>query len=177
MACEPILACDLDIMLTDLCILLWLLGIAVIESYNTLLVIYGFISEECKPETCTTMSAGSNYQYLWANEKDGKTEALSAPVYVEKLFLWVSNQLDDENIFSTSSTYGKNFMPAVKKILSRMFRVYAHIYYQHLGAMTEDNARANLDKCFRIFYYFIDTFKLVSEKEMLPLKPLIDQLN
>ena len=148
----------------------------VIEAYNTLLVIYGFISDECKADSCTTMSAGSNYQYLWANEKDGKTEALSAPVYIEKLFDWVSQQLDDENIFSTASTYSKNFLPAVKKILSRMFRVYAHIYYQHLGAMTEENARANLDKCFRIFYYFVDTFKLVSEKELLPLQPLIEQL-
>lgn len=148
-----------------------------IEAYNTLLVIYGFISEECKADTCTTMSAGSNYQYLWASEKTEKAEALSAPVYIEKLFMWVAAQLDDEAIFSTSGDYGKNFLPAVKKILSRMFRVYAHIYYQHLGAMKEDNARANLDKCFRVFYYFIDTFKLVSDKELLPLKPLIDQLN
>lgn len=151
--------------------------VVVIEAYNTLLVIYGFISDDCKAETCPTMSAGSNYQYLWANEADGKPEALSAPVYVEKLFQWVSAQLDDESIFSTSSNYNKNFIPAVKKILSRMFRVYAHIYYQHLGALQEDNARANLDKCFRIFYYFVDAFKLISEKELLPLQPLIDQLN
>ena len=148
-----------------------------IEAYNTLLVIYGFLQNECKAETCPTMSAGSNYQYLWANEKDGKTEALSAPVYIEKLFAWVSTQMDDENVFSTSSTYSKNFLPTVKKILSRMFRVYAHIYYQHMNVMQEDAARANLDKCFRIFYYFVDTFKLISEKELLPLQPLIDQLN
>jgi len=37
-------------------------------------------------------------------------------------------------------------------------------------------AKENLHKCFRHYYYFISEFDLVSEKEMLPLQPLIEGL-
>lgn len=113
---------------------------------------------------------------MWANEATGKADALDAPTYVEKLFEWVASQIDDEAVFPTDGSFGKKFMPAVKKILSRMFRVYAHIYYNHLEHITKAGAKEHLDKCFKHFYYFIDEFKLVGEKELSPLEPLINQL-
>ncbi|XP_049851381.1 MOB kinase activator-like 1 homolog C [Schistocerca gregaria] len=153
------------------------LSMNVIEAHNTLLLIYGFICEDCTKETCPIMNAGNKYHYLWPNEKEGKAESLSAPVYIEKLFGWVASQIDDESVFATNGVYSKAFIPTVKKIVSRMFRVYAHIYYEHLDAIRSNNARQHLDKCFRLFYYFVDTFKLISEKELVPLQPLIDQLS
>jgi hypothetical protein len=62
---------------------------------------------------------------LWANEATGKTDALDAPKYIELLFAWVAAQIDDEATFPTSGDFGKKFLPSVKKILSRLFRVFA----------------------------------------------------
>jgi hypothetical protein len=46
------------------------------------------------------MSAGSNYEYYWADgDKIKKPKKCSAPDYVDYLMTWVQNILDDENIF------------------------------------------------------------------------------
>jgi len=71
------------------------------------------------------MAAGTRFQYLWADEGSKQPVELDAPAYIEKLFQWVAAQFDDESTFPTNGEYGKKFLPAVKKILSRLFRVYA----------------------------------------------------
>jgi MOB kinase activator 1 len=58
----------------------------------------------------------------------------SAPTYVELLFVWVENQVDDERLFPQSSdTFPDDFLVAVRKIFTRLFRVYAHIYHSHFS--------------------------------------------
>lgn len=46
------------------------------------------------------MSAGPNYEYLWADgEKIKKPIKCSAPEYMDYLMSWVQGIIDDENIF------------------------------------------------------------------------------
>lgn len=155
-----------------------------------LLVVYGFI-DECTNKSCPLMTAGPVYQYYWS-EGDGKQESLDAPSYVDKLFQWVSEKINDENMFVTDGKYPKEFLPTAKKILSRMFRVYvsvlliylfltysqryAHIYYDHYVTVSKSEAKDYLNKCFKFFYYFIEEFDLVGKKELKPLMPLLEQL-
>jgi hypothetical protein len=45
--------------------------------------------------------------------------------YVEKLFEWIAAQIDDPKIFPEQGEFGKKFRRTVRKIITRMFRVYA----------------------------------------------------
>jgi MOB kinase activator 1 len=147
-----------------------------IEAYNTLILVWGFVSDFCTANSCPVMCAGEKYQYLWAESKKDKPVKLDAPAYVEKLFEWIAAQIDDPKIFPEQGEFSKKFRPVVRKIITRMFRVYAHIYREHLDKIKELNAKEHVDKCFRHLYYFIDEFKLVKDIEFVPIQSWIDQL-
>jgi len=149
-----------------------------IELYNTMNLCYGIVSEFCSEDSCPQMTAGS-ITFRWADsKKKEKAISLPAPEYIEKLVVWISEQLDDSSIFPCeNSEFGKNFQPTVKKILSRMFRVYAHIYYNHWDKVKSLGAEAHLNTCFKHFYFFTREFGLIDENELVPMQSLIDKLN
>jgi len=150
-----------------------------IELYNTMNLCYGIVSEFCSESTCPQMTAGRNVTYFWADsKKKEKPVSLPAPEYVEKLVIWISEQLDDTTIFpnETTAEFGKNFLPTAKKILSRMFRVYAHIYHNHWEKVKTLGAEAHINTCFKHFYYFTHEFQLIDEKDLQPMQSLIDKL-
>jgi len=125
------------------------------------------------------MSAGPQYEYLWADGvKVKKPIKVSAPEYVDLLMSWVETQLNDENIFplQLGTPFPKNFQQIVKTIFTRLFRVYAHIYHSHFQKIVGLGAEAHLNTCFKHFIYFVYEFKLIDVKELEPLKDLIDSL-
>jgi MOB kinase activator 1 len=151
-----------------------------IELYNTMNLCYGIVSEFCTETSCPQMTAGPKVTYFWADNKNKKEKPVSlpAPEYIEKLVVWISEQLDDQTIFpENSSDFGKNFLPTAKKILSRMFRVYAHVYHSHWEKVKSLGAEAHINTCFKHFYYFTNEFQLIDDKDMEPMKSLIDKLN
>jgi len=107
-----------------------------------------------------------------------KPTEVSAPEYVELLMTWAESQLNDETIFPISfgSEYPKNFMPIVKQIYKRFFRVYAHIYHSHFSRIVRVGAEAHLNTCFKHFIYFVKEFKLIDDKETKPLEDLIAKI-
>lgn len=73
---------------------------AAVDFFNEISLLYGTITEFCTPATCAVMSAGVNYEYLWADGvKVKKPLKVSAPEYVDLLMSWVETQLNDEQIF------------------------------------------------------------------------------
>ena len=125
------------------------------------------------------MSAGPKYEYLWADGvKIKKPVKCSAPEYVEHLMVWIQDILDDETIFPSrvDVAFPKNFINYVKTIFKRLFRVYAHIYYNHFQKICSLGEEAHLNTCFKHFYFFIEEFGLVDKREMAPLQELIDKL-
>merc|ERR1712065_43836 len=100
---------------------------------------------------CPEMTAGKQATYYWAS-KGEKAESLPAPQYVNKLVSWISEQLDDEKIFPAVGAFPKNFRDILKKILSRMFRVYAHLYHSHWESVKKLGADVHLNTCFKHFY-------------------------
>jgi MOB kinase activator 1 len=65
--------------------------------------------EFCTAESCPVMSAGPQYEYLWADGTNVKTPLkVSAAEYIEYLMTWVENQLNNDTIFP--STVG-NYIP------------------------------------------------------------------
>jgi len=150
-----------------------------VELYNTMNLCYGIVSEFCTESSCAQMTAGSKVTYFWADtKKKEKPISLPAPDYIERLVVWISEQLDDPSVFPTSSEdFGKEFLPTAKKILSRMFRVYAHIYHSHWEKVKSLGAEAHINTCFKHFFYFTKEFQLVDDKDMEPMKSSIDKLD
>ncbi len=61
-------------------------------------------------------------------------------------------------------------------MLSRMFRVFVHVYIHHFDRLTAINAEAHSNTLFKHFYYFVKEFNLVDDKEFGPLVDLIEKI-
>lgn len=153
------------------------LAVNSVDFFNEISLLFGSIAEFCTKESCPVMSAGRN-KYAWADGvKVIKPIECSASEYVEFLMTWVEGQLNDEKVFplQVGATFPKHFQDIVKHIFKRLFRVYAHIYHSHFEKIISLGAEAHLNTCFKHFVYFVREFKLVKEKELSPMKDLIDK--
>lgn len=65
--------------------------------------------------------------------------------------------------------FPKTFIPVCKKILTRLFRVFVHVYIHHFDRLVTVEAEAHVNTCYRHFYYFVTEFDLISPKEFEPL--------
>lgn len=133
--------------------------------------------EYCTDKACPTMCAGPKYEYRWADGvKVKKPIECSAPKYVDYLLEWVELQVDDEALFpqAPGAPFPKNFPDVVRKIFTRLFRVYAHIYHSHFQQICTLGAEAHLNTCFKHFIYFTGAFGLVKREEQAPLGELVD---
>merc|ERR1712029_1244965 len=104
------------------------------------------------------MSGGSKFEYLWADAvKYKKPTPLPAPVYIATLMEWVESQINDESIFpsKTDVPFPKNFISVSKKILTRLFRVFVHVYIHHFDRLVAIGAEAHVNTCYKHFYYFV----------------------
>lgn len=149
-----------------------------VDFYNAISVLYATLEEFCTERTCEVMSAGTKYEYLWADGvKVKKPVRLSAPEYINKLFDWIEEQIDDDKIFPQQfgSPFPPNFMDVTKTIFKRLFRVYAHMYHSHFKQVCGLGAEAHLKTCFKHFIFFTTHYRLVDDKELAPLQELIDE--
>jgi len=154
------------------------IAVNTVDFYNEINMLYGSIAEFCTKETCPEMKAGQ-HTYLWADGvKIKKPISVSAPEYVDLLMQWVESQLNDETVFPVEygTAFPKDFMNVVKTIFKRYFRVYAHIYHHHFKKVVDGGAEAHLNTCFKHLVYFITEFDLVDQKELEPLKDLVDKI-
>lgn len=90
------------------------------DAFNEISLLYGTISEYCTPQSCSVMSAGEKYEYLWADGvKIVKPVLLSAPDYVDHLMTWVEEQINDESIFplSQGTPFPKHFPKVVLLVI------------------------------------------------------------
>eukprot|EP01121_Diplochlamys_sp_Union-15-3_P010363 TRINITY_DN2900_c0_g2_i1.p1 TRINITY_DN2900_c0_g2~~TRINITY_DN2900_c0_g2_i1.p1 ORF type:complete len:218 (-),score=36.81 TRINITY_DN2900_c0_g2_i1:116-769(-) len=155
------------------------LAVNTVDFFNQINLLYGSITEFCTPKSCPVMAAGPRYEYLWADGVTIKKPInCSAPEYVDYLMTWVQSQLDDEAVFPSrvDVAFPKNFIVVVKNIFKRLFRIYAHIYYNHFNKIVSLGEEAHLNTCFKHYYYFIMEFDLVDKKELAPLETLIHNL-
>jgi len=153
------------------------IAVNTVHFYNAANMIYGTCVEFCTEQSCPTMSAGKN-EYLW---KDGiqykRPTRVPAPVYIDELLNWVNNQISDPTLFPVDEVgkFPQKFMPCVKNIYKRLFRLYAHIYWSHFEKIRSIGANAHLNTCFKHFVYFIMEFNLVDKKGMAPLEKFIEK--
>eukprot|EP00049_Salpingoeca_infusionum_P027368 m.31820 g.31820 ORF g.31820 m.31820 type:complete len:242 (-) comp9465_c0_seq1:115-840(-) len=155
------------------------IAVNTVDFFNQISILYGAITEFCTPTTCPVMSAGPKFEYLWADGTTVKKPIqCSAPEYIDYLMTWAQAQLDDESLFPSriGQPFPKTFLQSVKTILKRLHRVYAHMYHSHFNRVVTLGAEPHLNTSFKHFVYFVQEFNLVHEKELEPMRELIDRL-
>lgn len=155
------------------------IAVHLVDLFNQLNLIYGSMCDDCTDGSCPIMSAGGKYEYLWADAERYKSPTrVSAPKYVDLLMDWVDKQLADEALFPVAGgrAFPEDFRSDVKRIMRRLFRVYAHLFHSHLDEIVAVGAEAHLSTCFRHFVFFGTEFGLLPSKEMEPLKEIIAKL-
>lgn len=70
---------------------------------------------------------------------------------------WVETIINDESIFpvQVGTPFPKNFRSTCKKLLSRLYRVFVHVYVHHFDRIVDLQAVMNFD-VFIDIYYFIN---------------------
>ncbi|VDL91878.1 unnamed protein product [Schistocephalus solidus] len=141
------------------------IAVHVVDFYNRINLIYGTICDRCTAETCPRMTGGKKFEYHWRdNNRYRKPTPVSAPEYIGLLMDWIDEQINDPVLFPTSMDvpFPKNYRSAVKKIMSRLYRVFAHC----LNLLIKE---AHVNVCYKHFYYFVTCFDLIDPKELEPL--------
>ncbi|KAF0308202.1 MOB kinase activator-like 3 [Amphibalanus amphitrite] len=151
------------------------IAVHVVDFFNRINLIYGTICDNCTEESCPVMSGGPKFEYRWADgNKYKKPTALSAPQYITLLMEWVEAQINDESIFpvTVDVPFPKTFSSLSKKILTRLFRVFVHVYIHHFDRLVAIGAEAHVNSCYKHFYYFVTEFDLVKDRELDALKEM-----
>jgi MOB kinase activator 1 len=136
-------------------------------------------SSSCTSNTCSTMSAGDRREYLWLDknsEKYTQPQKVSAPQYLKLLFEWINYQIEHEFPKDETQSFPKQFSQIVKKMMSRLFRVFAHIYKSHYEELIGMGSVAHLNTLFMHFMLFCWEFNLVKKEEFVPLNQVILKL-
>ena len=79
---------------------------------------------------------------------------------------WIETQINNEAIFpvTTDVPFPKTFASVCKKILTRLYRVFVHVYVHHFDRLMQIGAEPHVNTCYKHFYYFVIEFGLMHEK-------------
>jgi hypothetical protein len=125
------------------------------------------------------MSGGSKYEYLWQDDQHYKRPTrLPAPQYMTLLMEWIELRINNEEVFPSdpSVPFPSDFRTTCSKILSRLYRIFVHVYIHHFNTLTLIGAEPHANTLFKHFYFFVTEHNLVSKKELNALKDLIERL-
>lgn len=92
--------------------------------------------------------------YLWKENSSEKAVTLPADEYVSKVFNWIESVINDEDIFppDEDTPWPENFRKYLKKMFSRLFRVYIIIRANDCLRNHTDKAALKASLC--LFLYF-----------------------
>ncbi|XP_067846149.1 MOB kinase activator 3C-like [Heptranchias perlo] len=155
------------------------IAVNTVDFFNRINLIYGTICEYCTERSCPVMSGGLKYEYRWQDEhKYKRPTKVTAPQYMNLLMDWIETLINNEENFPTrvGVPFPKNFMQLCKKILTRLFRVFVHVYIHHFDRITTMGAEAHVNTCYKHFYYFVTEFNLTDERELEPLKVMTEKI-
>ncbi|KAL3076463.1 hypothetical protein niasHT_039952 [Heterodera trifolii] len=155
------------------------LAVNTVDFFNRINLLYGILADSCTPDACPTMSGGPRYEYLW---QDGaqykKPTRLPAKDYMHLLMDWIEERINDEKIFPTATDvpFPTDFRQTCKKILSRLFRIFVHVYIHHFDRLVQIGAEPHANMLYKHFYYFVTEHNMVSQRELDALKDLTARL-
>ena len=82
---------------------------------------------------------------------------------------WIESQINNEAIFpvTTDVPFPKTFGAVCKKILTRLYRVFVHVYVHHFDRLMQIGAEPHVNTCYKHFYYFVSEFSLMNDKVII----------
>ncbi|CAA7022946.1 unnamed protein product [Microthlaspi erraticum] len=155
------------------------LAINTVDFCSHITALYNTVGEFCTPITCPNMDAGSTDEDTLADAfTTFLPRTVSAPEYVEHLTDWIDTQMGDETIFprKPEAPFPPDFKDFVKRILKRLYRVFAHIYRSHYQKIVCLEMEPHLNTCFEHFVLFVTEFQLVDKIELDALKELVEKI-
>jgi hypothetical protein len=156
-------------------------AVHVVDFFNRINLIYGTVADFCTNTSCPVMSGGPRYEYRWQDKTDPRFKdptLLPAPDYVFELMRWIEQIINDERVFPTKvgTPFPRNFHRSCQKILTRLHRVFVHVYIHHFDRVSSMGAEAHINACYKHFFYFVREFKLVDDRELKPLREMQTRL-
>jgi len=120
-------------------------------------------------------------EYRWSEGGSNTAVRLPAPVYIEKVLAWVSDQINDDSQFPDDDDEEEairgfqtpQFALFCGQIFRRLFRVYGIIYSSFFGTLEALGMAPHLNTCFKHFMFFCIEFSLLPDREIDPLDVLI----
>mmetsp|Transcript_14129 Transcript_14129/g.19320 ORF Transcript_14129/g.19320 Transcript_14129/m.19320 type:complete len:162 (+) Transcript_14129:262-747(+) len=152
--------------------------IVAVDFFNELSLIWGIIHDV----GLSTIPAGEGFppgfEYRWAPDKSRTPQACSGPEYVDFVMTWVDKEINNTSLFPTSSAapFPRHFLQSVKVLFTRMFRIYAIVYWHHFSTLEEVGASSHLNTSFKHFMFFIWEFDLVLPAEVEALRDIVEEL-
>ncbi|KAJ3102290.1 Maintenance of ploidy protein mob2 [Phlyctochytrium planicorne] len=118
------------------------------------------------------------HDYLWVDSQR-RSVKISAPQYVDYVFTWIQNIINDQNVFPTKSAaeFPRDFVNTVRLIFKQLFRVFAHIYTAHADVIQQLSIQGHLNSLFTHFLFFGREFDLLDRKDFAPIQDLIAELD
>jgi len=156
------------------------IAIHVVDFYNRInLIIGNIVQDVCTEESCPTMSGGKRYEYHWCDkDKYKKPTSVPAIEYISLLMDWIESLVNNPDLFPVDDVapFPKAFLPTAKKIFTRLFRVFVHIYMHHFDRLQSLGVEAHVNQCYKHFYFFVTVHSLVEAKEIEPLREMSEKL-
>jgi len=142
--------------------------------YEEVIQIVNLLEDLCSEESCPCMNAGKHWTWKWADERNKKPQALSAPSYMRRLVAYADEKLQSEDwIPMEGDPFPDDFTSKMSLLVKRFFRVYAHAYLSHIEPIRAYGADGHLNCRFKHLLAFSQEFGLLTAEDMAPLKDLI----
>ncbi|KAJ3451896.1 mob kinase activator-like [Anaeramoeba flamelloides] len=150
----------------------------IVDFRNKIALFHGLLQNSCTSKSCPIMTAGNNLEYTWICNKKSQPQKLSAQSYINKLFQWTDEQINDESLFPNDpEKYLKKWQSKISyPIFRRLTRILGHIYHHHFQVIQKNGIEAHLNTLLLHFYLFTKEFSLLKKKDYLPILSIINEL-
>jgi MOB kinase activator 1 len=146
--------------------------------YEEVLQLVSLLQDICTQDCCPTMSAGKCVVYSWKENSRTCPQKLCASEYMKALVTYANRMLSDRDLIPIDGRpFPDHFVRQIQQLHKYFFRVYAHAYLHHFDVIQAHGAEAHLNCSFKHFLFFVQEFDLVCEKDLRPLRQLIEKFN
>lgn len=149
-----------------------------VDFFNEIRLIWDIICEVGYVDEGPGKGFPPGFEYRWADNKSRSPISCSGPQYIQYVLDWIDAEINNEAIFPTSPSvpFPSSFVPSVKVIFTRIFRVFAIIYTNHYTKIDQQGAASHLNTSFKHFLFFTWEFQLVKEAELEALHDIVEEI-
>lgn len=158
------------------------IAVHAVDFFNRISLIFGTLTDACLSSSCPAMShsnGSKRWDWKWQdNVRYKKPTRLPAPEYIFELMNWVERELNDDELFPLSSAepWPRDFMRRIQRIFTRLHRVFVHVYYSHFRRIQEIAGEAQVNYCYKHFWFFVNAHALIPQSELEPLADLASRI-